>query len=100
MVVAFIQPIIERYNMNVMSEHPATQSKQEWELTAHDRCDACGAQAYVRAKGVSGELLFCGHHWEKAMNNAVGYDNMMKFAYEILDERERLVENRLKGSAN
>lgn len=30
------------------------------------------------------------------MSNAVGYDKMMKFAIEIIDERERLVENRLK----
>ena len=34
------------------------------ELNALDRCDRCGAQAYVRAVlGASGgELLFCGHH--------------------------------------
>jgi recombinational DNA repair protein (RecF pathway) len=32
-------------------------------LTSLDRCDACGAQAYVRAVLISGELLFCGHHW-------------------------------------
>jgi hypothetical protein len=32
-------------------------------LTAHDRCDSCGAQAYVRATLLSGAaLLFCGHH--------------------------------------
>ena len=32
-------------------------------LTAHDRCDRCGAQAYVRATLPGGtELLFCGHH--------------------------------------
>jgi hypothetical protein len=32
-------------------------------LTALDRCDRCGAQAYVRATLVSGgELLFCAHH--------------------------------------
>jgi len=32
-------------------------------LAATDRCDRCGAQAYVRvvlSKG--GELLFCAHH--------------------------------------
>jgi hypothetical protein len=28
------------------------------------------------------------------MDNAIGYDNMMKFALEILDERDRLIENR------
>jgi hypothetical protein len=34
------------------------------ELTALDRCDRCGAQAYVRVVLASsgGELLFCGHH--------------------------------------
>ena len=32
-------------------------------LTAQDRCDRCGAQAYVRAVlPVGTELLFCGHH--------------------------------------
>ena len=31
-------------------------------LTIDDRCDRCGAQAFVRAVFVSGELTFCGHH--------------------------------------
>jgi hypothetical protein len=32
-------------------------------LTAADRCDSCGAQAYLRATlAAGGELLFCGHH--------------------------------------
>ncbi len=31
-------------------------------LTAQDRCDRCGAQAFVRVVLPSGELLFCGHH--------------------------------------
>lgn len=31
-------------------------------LTAADRCDRCGAQAYVRAVLASGDLLFCAHH--------------------------------------
>lgn len=32
-------------------------------LTAADRCDRCGAQAYVRAiLPGGGELLFCAHH--------------------------------------
>ena len=31
-------------------------------LTAKDRCDACGAEAKVKAKFINGELLFCGHH--------------------------------------
>lgn len=32
------------------------------DLVVTDRCDACGAQAYVRVTLSSGQLLFCGHH--------------------------------------
>ena len=32
-------------------------------LTASDRCDRCGAQAYLRVHLASGsELFFCAHH--------------------------------------
>ena len=32
-------------------------------LTASDRCDRCGAQAYLRVHlATGGELLFCAHH--------------------------------------
>lgn len=31
-------------------------------LTAQDRCDRCGAQAYLRVEIGGGELLFCAHH--------------------------------------
>ena len=32
-------------------------------LNALDRCDRCGAQAYVRATLLNGgELMFCAHH--------------------------------------
>lgn len=76
-----------------------TKEKIEWTLTALDRCDAgkCSAQAFVRVVGVSGELLFCSHHYNKIVDNAVGYDKLSKFAYQIIDERERLIENRLVG---
>jgi len=72
---------------------------QEWTLTANDRCDSgdCTAQAYVQVTGVTGDLFFCSHHYNKIMDSGTGYDKMMKFAYQILDERERLQENRLKG---
>lgn len=72
----------------------------EWTLTNLDRCDAnCSAQAFVRAIGVGGELMFCSHHYNKISDNAVGYDNISKFAYQIVDERGRLVENRLVGDS-
>ena len=31
-------------------------------LSALDRCDSCGAQAYVRVMLNGSELLFCAHH--------------------------------------
>lgn len=72
--------------------------QKEFTLTAVDRCDAgCSAQAYVKAVGVSGELLFCSHHYNQITSNAIGYANLEKFAYQIIDEREKLIENRLMG---
>lgn len=31
-------------------------------LTATDRCDRCGAQAYLRVELPAGSVLLCGHH--------------------------------------
>ena len=71
--------------------------KKQWMLNANDRCDSgCTAQAYVYVKGLDGDLLFCAHHYEKIMTDPVGYQKMMSFAIEVVDEREKLVENRLK----
>lgn len=61
-----------------------------WTLTANDRCDKCGAQAYVRVTGLSGQLDFCSHDYEHIMNNPEGYGAMMAFMLEVLDERDRL----------
>jgi hypothetical protein len=71
--------------------------QQEWELSPHDRCDRCSAEALVRVTGISGELLFCGHHYNKVMDNAEGYKKMMSFALTVLDERDKLIENKAKG---
>ena len=36
-------------------------------LAGTDRCDRCGAQAFVRARMTEGnELVFCGHHGRSA----------------------------------
>lgn len=87
-----------------MSMSSATQShpsgQKEWIITVQDRCDKCGAQAFVKVVGVTGELFFCSHHYNSIVDNAVGYDAMMKFAYEVIDEREKLIEDRLKGGHN
>ncbi len=54
-------------------------------LTAADRCDRCGAQAYVRVTLTSGgELLFCGHHG-KAHS-----DKLSQVALKIHDETNKL----------
>jgi hypothetical protein len=67
-----------------------------WQLGPADRCDNCSAEALVRVKGVSGELMFCGHHYNKIMDNPKGYEKMMAFMYEVLDERDKLIQNKLK----
>jgi hypothetical protein len=54
-------------------------------LTATDRCDRCGAQAYVRAVlGSDSELLFCAHHWHA---NA---DALRAIATDVYEELDRL----------
>lgn len=84
---------------NVVQEHPNVQEK-EYVLKIADRCDRCGAQAFVMVKGSTGDLLFCGHHYDKIMNNPDSYTKMMSFMLEVIDEREQLIENRLVGSEN
>lgn len=37
----------------------------EYRLSAMDRCDSCGAQAYIAAEVNGSELLFCAHHGRK-----------------------------------
>lgn len=80
--------------MNMTTEET---KEVNWELSAIDRCDSCAAEALVRVTGLSGDLLFCGHHYNKIMDNPEGYKKMMSFAITILDERDKLVENKAKG---
>ncbi|MFG6401449.1 MULTISPECIES: hypothetical protein [unclassified Microbacterium] len=37
----------------------------DYRLSAADRCDSCGAQAYIAAEVNGSELLFCAHHGRK-----------------------------------
>lgn len=54
-------------------------------LTAADRCDRCGAQAYLRVILASGgELLFCAHHGRKHS------DKLKQVALHIQDETDRV----------
>lgn len=43
----------------------STESVQAEQLSATDRCDRCGARAQARVELISGELLFCKHHFRK-----------------------------------
>ena len=54
-------------------------------LTAADRCDRCGAQAYLRVElRGGGELLFCAHH---AREHA---DRLREIAVSVHDETDKL----------
>ena len=70
---------------------------KEWVLKATDRCDSCAAEALVKVSGLSGDLMFCGHHYNKIMDNSEGYKKMMSFALTVVDERHKLIENKAKG---
>jgi hypothetical protein len=59
-------------------------------LKISDRCDRCAAQAYVKVIGNVGELLFCSHHYNKVVDDKIGYEKIMKFMVEVIDERVRL----------
>ena len=54
-------------------------------LTALDRCDRCGAQAYLRVELASGlELLFCAHHAREHS------DKLREVAVAVIDETHKL----------
>jgi hypothetical protein len=56
-------------------------------LTAGDRCDRCGAQAYVQVELLHGaELLFCAHHGHQY------HAKLREVALLIHDESDRLTE--------
>lgn len=79
--------------------HPSMVEEEvkEWQLKASDRCDRCAAEALVQVTGLDGVLMFCGHHYNKIMNDSEGYKKMMSFMISIIDEREKLIENKAKG---
>jgi hypothetical protein len=67
---------------------PETKVKKQEDkvLKIADRCDRCGAQAFILATGVSGELMFCGHHYHK-------YEYAItQWAYKIVNELDTINE--------
>ncbi len=57
------------------------------QLTASDRCDSCGAQAYIRVAIGSSELLFCSHHGKKYQ------EKLATIASDWHDESDRLLQD-------
>ena len=56
-------------------------------LNALDRCDRCGAQAYVRAVLLNGgELMFCAHHGKEYA------EKLKSLEATIVDESKKLIE--------
>lgn len=56
-------------------------------LTTADRCDRCGAQAFVRVGLATGaELLFCGHHARQHESR------LREVAVTWIDEIDRLTD--------
>jgi len=71
--------------MNTMSTtEPA--AVLDYRLSAADRCDSCGAQAYIAAEVNGSELLFCAHHGRKYE------DKLRSVATTWHDETSRLSE--------
>ena len=63
-------------------------------LTAADRCDSCGAQAYLRATMPGGgELLFCGHH------GAAHRRSLLMAGARLQDETDKLRVARTSSAA-
>lgn len=56
------------------------------QLSGADRCDSCGAQAYIRVVVNNGELLFCAHHGKKYQ------EKLSSIAQSWHDESARLFE--------
>lgn len=71
--------------MNATTEREAIAL--DYRLSAADRCDSCGAQAYIAAEVNGSELLFCAHHGRK-------YEEKLRaVATSWHDETARLLEN-------
>jgi hypothetical protein len=72
--------------MDTMTQESASAVSVQDALTRQDRCDTgnCPAQAWVLVKFLSGELLFCSHHFDKFEAA------LIKDAYEVIDERHRI----------
>jgi len=76
---------VEQDTMEGMRAEVTTAIAPSTPLTAVDRCDRCGAQAYLRVElAGGGELLFCAHH---AREHG---DKLREIAVAVQDETNKL----------
>jgi hypothetical protein len=76
---------VEDDNGTTRNEADVTTAVAPSALSAADRCDRCGAQAYLKVELQSGgELLFCAHH---AREHG---DKLREVAAQVVDETDRL----------
>lgn len=68
----------------VPAVRPSNNSHKEWKPSAKDRCDRCGAQAYMLLSKGNMALFLCGHH-----GNA-HYKTAMEQNFDVLDFRSLL----------
>lgn len=74
--------------MTTLEQDRAEATAADRPITGLDRCDSCGAQAYVRVVLGGSELLFCGHHAKK-------HEAKLRPMAEVWhDETSRLVDAR------
>jgi hypothetical protein len=79
---------LERYHSVMAAE--LVQKPESPLLTVQDRCDRCGAQAYVSAMSDqwANVLLFCAHHGREHTPALLEIDHVW-----VHDESDRLHEN-------
>ncbi|HEX4442963.1 MAG TPA: hypothetical protein VHZ81_05280 [Galbitalea sp.] len=70
--------------MSQITTEEDTTLDSVYQLSALDRCDSCGAQAYVRVTMSTGDLFFCAHH------GAQFKEKLSATALEWHDESDRL----------
>lgn len=60
---------------------------KDFTLTTGDRCDRCGAQAYVEVKLIKdGQLMFCSHHYKATASTLLPLPAVIT----VRDESDRL----------
>lgn len=73
--------------VNTILEQPPVSLEKE--LTTHDRCDRCGAQAYMQAIKGNQDILFCAHH------GRAHTDRLVLDGWTVLDSSGKLTTNNI-----